>query len=286
MLGRIGTRCQLAFDGRFGQDRRIGDQRVDRVDAGVEVVLERIEVAVVAVGDLGRNRALGDLVDVVGGHVERPDHRVECGIDTLDDRLKITLVLGRVGPRFKLAFDRGLGEHVGVCSHGLNRRLHPTHCIGQPTDLILAVDVEFEAKVPGGHFVGAIRQLSGRAGDAARDKEGKKTADQKPGSRQCNQQPARRRRQSFRLSANLFVQLGLIVDEVAHRLHIGVVVVAHILKDHLGRIPLLGLGRVLEFCLQRDICLSFVLQCSHELLALLAILHFVQFGQRVCNGFS
>ena len=69
----VGAGVQLALGGGLGQRRGFGDQAVDRVDALVEVVLDLVEVAVVVVGDLRRDVALGDPVDVLGRHVQRAD---------------------------------------------------------------------------------------------------------------------------------------------------------------------------------------------------------------------
>ena len=92
----------------------VGDQRVDGVDAGVEVVLDGVEVAVVVVGDLGRDVALGDLVDIVGGDVQRPDDRVERVVHALDDLAVVALMLGGVGAGGKTSFHGGLGQRVGI----------------------------------------------------------------------------------------------------------------------------------------------------------------------------
>ena len=73
-----------------------------------------VEVAVVGVGDLGRDGALGDLVDVVGGHIQRPDDRIERVVDALDDLAEVALMLGGVGAGGELALHGGLGQHVRV----------------------------------------------------------------------------------------------------------------------------------------------------------------------------
>jgi hypothetical protein len=56
-----------------------------RIDAGVQVVLDGIEVAVISVGDLGRDGALGDLIDVGRGHVEGGDDGIENTVDPAHD---------------------------------------------------------------------------------------------------------------------------------------------------------------------------------------------------------
>jgi hypothetical protein len=90
----------------------VGDQRIDRVDAGVEVVLDGVEVTAVAVGDLRRDVALGDAVDVVGGDVERVDHGVQRVVDALDDLAEVALVPGGVGALGEVAVDGGLRQMI------------------------------------------------------------------------------------------------------------------------------------------------------------------------------
>ena len=127
MLAGIGTGLKFSFNRCLGQQVGIPHQRIDRVNAGVEVVLERIEVAVVCVGDLRRDVALGDAVDVTGGHVQRPDHRVQRLVDAGHDGLKVALMLGCVGTGLQFAVHCRLGQHVGIGDHGLHGGLHGTH---------------------------------------------------------------------------------------------------------------------------------------------------------------
>ena len=119
MLAGVGTGSQLAIDGGLGEHRGIGHERIDGIDTGIEVVLDDVEVAVVAVGDLGRDGSLGDLVDIAGGHVQGSDHGVERVIHAGNDLLEVTLVLAGVGTGGQLAVDGSLAEHVGISSHGL-----------------------------------------------------------------------------------------------------------------------------------------------------------------------
>ena len=97
------------------------DQQIHRVDAGIEVLFEGVEVAVVAVGDLGRDRPLGDPVHVVGGHVERTDDGVERRVDAVDDAAEVAAVLCGVGAGRELAFDRRAREHLGVGDQQVHR---------------------------------------------------------------------------------------------------------------------------------------------------------------------
>ena len=69
-LLRVAAGLQLAVLGRLDQVVRLLQQAVHDVDAGIEVVLDLVEVAVVGVGDLGRDVALGDAVHVLGRDVD------------------------------------------------------------------------------------------------------------------------------------------------------------------------------------------------------------------------
>ena len=122
MLGGVGAGGQLAFDRGFYQQAGIGHQRGDVVDAGIQVVLDFVEVALVGVGDPGRDIALRDAIHVFGRHVQRPDDRVEGLVHAFDDLAVIALVPGGVGAGGQLAFDRGLHQQVGVRRHVLQRR--------------------------------------------------------------------------------------------------------------------------------------------------------------------
>ena len=73
------------------------------IDAGVQVVLDGVEVALVVVRDLGRNHSFGDLVDVFGGDIQRSDNRIQRGIDALDDLAIIALMVADVGASGQLA---------------------------------------------------------------------------------------------------------------------------------------------------------------------------------------
>jgi hypothetical protein len=49
VLAGVGTGGQATFDGGLGEHDGVGDQPVDRIDGGVEVVLEGVEVTAVGV---------------------------------------------------------------------------------------------------------------------------------------------------------------------------------------------------------------------------------------------
>ena len=108
MLGGIGAGGELAVNRRLGQHSGIGNEGVDGVDAGVEIVFDGVEVAVVGVGNLRRDRPLGDLIDIGGGNVERADHRIQGVVHPLHDLAIVALMLGRVGAGGELAGHRRL----------------------------------------------------------------------------------------------------------------------------------------------------------------------------------
>ena len=122
MLASVGARRQFAFHRRLRQSPVVGHQRVDGVDADVQVVLDFVEVAVVAVGDLRRDVALRDPVHILGGDVQRFDHRVQGLVDAFDDLAVVALVLGGVGAGGEFALHRRLHQHVDVLRHVLQRR--------------------------------------------------------------------------------------------------------------------------------------------------------------------
>ena len=97
-----------------GNGLRGGSLLVDGLDAAIEVILEDVEVAIIVVGDLRGNVPLGNLIDIIGGDVQWPDHRVERFVDTLHDLAEIALVLTRIRTGRKLAFDGGLGQQIGI----------------------------------------------------------------------------------------------------------------------------------------------------------------------------
>ena len=69
MFAGIGAGGQLAFQRGLNQQNRIGDKGVDGVDAGVQVVLDQVEVALIGVGDLGGNISLADLFHIFRGNL-------------------------------------------------------------------------------------------------------------------------------------------------------------------------------------------------------------------------
>ena len=97
MFAGVGAGGQLARDRCLDQHVGVGDHGANSVDALVQVVLDEVEITVVAIGDLGGNVALADFVHVVGGDIQRPNHGVQSSIDSGDDLAKVAAVLAGVG---------------------------------------------------------------------------------------------------------------------------------------------------------------------------------------------
>ena len=128
MLGRVGARRQLAFQHVLRQSHAVGHHTAEGVYAGVQVVLDLIEIAVVGVGDLGRNVALRDPVYVLCRHVQRSDHCIEGLIHALDDLAEVALMLGRIGTGGQFAFHRSLGECIRVLDQRPEALHQFNHC--------------------------------------------------------------------------------------------------------------------------------------------------------------
>ena len=90
------------------------------VDARVEVVLQLVEVAVVGVGDLGRDVALGDAVHVLGRDVDRRHEGVNEAVGSFNDRPELQRNEIGVSARLQFAFHRRVRE--------------PLHFVGQDGD--------------------------------------------------------------------------------------------------------------------------------------------------------
>ncbi len=113
VLGGVGARGQLAGHGRFRKHPRVDNQRIHVVDAVIQVVLDGVEVAVVGVGDLGWDGALGDLVDIIGRDVQRTNHRVERLIHAFDNLLVAAMELAGVTARSELSGYGRFSEYIG-----------------------------------------------------------------------------------------------------------------------------------------------------------------------------
>ena len=84
---------------RLGEHFGVGHQRVDSVDTLVEVVLDFVEIAVVGIGDFGRDIALADPVDILGRDIDRADERIAEIVDPADQFAPAACELARIGPR-------------------------------------------------------------------------------------------------------------------------------------------------------------------------------------------
>ena len=287
MLGRVSTRFELAFHGRLGQQVGVVHQRVDRVDGLVQVVLQRVEVAVVGVGDLRRDVALGDAVHVACGHVQRADHRVQRVVHALDDLLEVALVFGGIGTRLELAVDRGLGQHIRVGDHGLHGRLHAAHGVRQRADLVLAVHVQREFEVAGGHFVRAFYELVGRPRDGACDDPAHEQRQHGRHDAQDQYQVLGGVDQQIGVLSDFLHECSLEVDHVVHRLVVLVLCPAQLsLHQHDDLGLLVCLEQLQEPVLVHDIGRARGLDLGQHLLALVAGDALFEFFQPVRNDLA
>ncbi len=204
MLGGVGAGGQLAVHGGSGEHGGVRHQGVHGIHTLVEVVLDLVEVAVVFVGDLGGDIALGDAVHIAGGHIEGADDGIQAVIHALYDLPVVALVLGGVGAGGQLAFDGGLVEHggisdqrlqvgadllqgrvdlvLGISSYPVTAQValgdllqashdalevvcEAVHGLGQVADLIGALHLEARAQVALGHLLHHLHALAQGAGD-------------------------------------------------------------------------------------------------------------------------
>src|SRR5512145_1858104 len=98
---------RIIIDGHGLQDVAGFNQAAQAVNALIEVVLDFIEITVVAVGDFRRNIAFGDPVDVFGGDVERTDDGVKRIVHAGDDFLEVSLMFAGIGAGGQLSFHGG-----------------------------------------------------------------------------------------------------------------------------------------------------------------------------------
>ncbi len=116
VLAGVGASGQLALNRGSGENAGVCNQRIHGVDAGVEVVLDRIEVAVVGVGDLGGNIALADAIDIVGGDIQWSNNRIQDAVDSSDDLGIGALHLVGVSALRQLPLLRGIGQTAQTSS--------------------------------------------------------------------------------------------------------------------------------------------------------------------------
>ena len=133
---RVGTVVQTALDGGLHQPLGVVDQALHRVDAAVQVVLDGVEVAPIGLGDLGRDVALGDAVDIVGGHPNRCDVGIGQAVESLDHAPPAALETGRVGAHRKLALVGRIDQHAGLRRDLLQLALHRAEGVGEQAHLV------------------------------------------------------------------------------------------------------------------------------------------------------
>ena len=226
----IGTGIQTACHGRFRQHACIGHQLVHGLDTGVQVVLQRVEVAVVRVGDLGRNIAARDVVHILGGHVQRANHRIQRVVHALHDLLVFAMVLRGVGTGGQLALHGRLGQPGGFAAHGLDgahrfvqRQQHLPH-------FIAGRGVNLHIEVARSNFFGNLHGLTHGAGDGARDPPTQQHGQQYRHARQAQQQGLRRRNDRSRVFARLFHQLGLVAHQLGNGAEVSGLLLAQVAR--------------------------------------------------------
>jgi len=83
----------------------------------LRLFLDLVEVALVSVGDLRRDIALGDAVHVLGGDVQRLDDVIQRQIEALDHLAEVAFVPGRVAAHRQLAFQHRLRHGHAIVHH-------------------------------------------------------------------------------------------------------------------------------------------------------------------------
>jgi hypothetical protein len=113
----VRARRQPPFDRCLRQPDRVIGQPADGVDAGVEVDLERVEVAAILLGDLRRDVTLRDPIDVLSRHGQWADHGVQRVVEPVDDLPIRALVTVDVGADVQLAVQRRDRQRPDVLAH-------------------------------------------------------------------------------------------------------------------------------------------------------------------------
>ena len=122
-----------AFHRRLGQQISVVNHLVDGVDAGIEVVLDLVEVAAIVVGNLLGDIAGGDTLHIGGRDGERCQNQVQNLVDLHTQRLDEAV--GRAGvdaPR-EVAILHRLHDRVDfVDGLFLDRAIDPLHDRAEP----------------------------------------------------------------------------------------------------------------------------------------------------------
>ena len=159
VLGGISPGGQTAFDRRLLEVAGLGHQVGDGIDSGVEVVLEGVEVTVVSVGNLGWNIAFGDAIDVIGGHVERINYRIQGVIDTLDDLTEVALMFAGIRAGRQLAVNSRFSQQVGIGDQGFDSIGHSRYRHHQAARLF-AAHVDVKGQVSHGELACIFHRLN------------------------------------------------------------------------------------------------------------------------------
>ena len=115
----VASGIEFAFIGCRHQNVSLFQQIVCHIDQDVQVVLDLVEVAIVAIGDLRGYVSLRDAVHILGRNVQGVDHRVEGLVDSFNDLPVIALMLGGICASGELALDRRFDEEIGVGHEGV-----------------------------------------------------------------------------------------------------------------------------------------------------------------------
>ena len=141
-------------------------QTAQPIDAGVQVVLDLVKVAVVAVGDLGRDVTLRDSIHILGGHVEWADHGVQRLVDASDNLPVAALELLDVPAAREFAFHRRLGERFRLGDqlaqgfHDLDERL--------AKQILLGLHLYLNSQVSGRNLLRQASTVLDHLGQAAK----------------------------------------------------------------------------------------------------------------------
>ena len=121
MPGCVSSGLESALHRSIAEHTGICHKSIYRVNAGIQVVLYLIEVAIVVIGNLRRYVTLTDALHIFGCHIERSDYGIECIVYTLHYSSEISLVLRRVCSRIQSAIHSGLCEEIGICHKSIYR---------------------------------------------------------------------------------------------------------------------------------------------------------------------
>ena len=215
---RVGPGGQLPFHGAHGQPVGVVDEEGDVVDAVVQIKLDLVEVAVVAVAYLLRHLSLGDPVHILSRHVQGADDRVQSLVESRHQVTEVPLVLGRIGPDNQLPRHRRLGQSPGIGDQGTDGVGHLFHG-HDDTPGVLPCRVDDGGKIPPGHFAGQFSHEGRLSPQLPPDPPGDDPTETKP-QENGHQSEQRHEQGSFLGQHIVFVgtPLGLL-DLGVHLLH-------------------------------------------------------------------